>query len=409
MRNRWTGPLTLIVLTLAAMPALAGADQVAGKLVCVFPLVNLTAGAKQADYQKPFSDAVELEFQAVGFTIVSRDTWAPLAAKVPVKPEEIREGPQAVQVSRQSGADMAVAGFYRIDADRVLVSVQCYDAAAGTLITGFSHTWRLNLGFYNFLHAEIADLVQKVVFSTAPPLITLKDTVRVDQITFTSQQEGVEVVVEGAESAGKIQGGKVTFNTGGIIAGTPLRIEKRGDGYHTVWQTVRAMPQISLDPVPRANILSVELDWTAGELEGAGAGLRWYPIPDEFFVGLSEYLSTQVPSVPGATWPIHADTGLTLGLYLFGRPESAFRFGIGAGTGVFLTGIPGTSLPLFTDFYIDLFNMWLEYRVGDLKVLTRVDLKLPLAVGNYLLGQNNGPVTWNGIPPITIGVAIPWL
>jgi hypothetical protein len=409
MRNRWNGLLTMIALIAAALPAYGGTDQVAGKLVCVFPLVNLTAGAKEADYQKPFSDAVEQEFQAVGFTLVPRDTWLPLAAKVPVKPEQIREGPQAVQVSRQSGADMAVAGFYRIDADRVLVSVQCYDAAAGTLITGFSHTWRFNLGFYNFLHAEIADLVQKVAFSTAPPLITVKDAVRVDQITFRSPQDGVEVVVEGADSAGKLKDGTVTFDTGGIVAGTPLRVEKRGDGYHTVWQTVHAMPSVSLDPLPKANVVSLELSWTTGELEGAGAGLRWYPAPDTFFLGLSEYLFTQVPTVSSGVWPIHTDTSLLLGLYLLGKPENTWRFGIGAGGGVFLTGIPGSGLPLFTDIYIDLLNMWVEYRVGDFKFLTRVDLKLPLDVGNNLLGQSNGPLLWNGIPPITVGVAIPWL
>ena len=408
MRNRWNGLLTIIILIAAALPAYGGTEQVQGKLVCVFPLVNLTVGAKDADYQKPFSDAVETEFQAVGFTLVPRDTWAPLAAKVPVKPEQIREGPQAVLVSRQSGADMAVAGFYRIDGDRVLVSVQCYDASAGTLITGFSHTWRFNLGFYNFLHAEIADLVQKVVFSTAPPLITVKDSVRVDQITFLAPQDGMEVVVEGAESAGRIKDGVVTFDAGGILAGTPLRIEKQNDGYHTVWQTVRAQPRVSLDPIPKANVLSLELNWTTGQFEGAGAGLRWYPLPDTFFLGLSEYLFTQAALLPGATWPIHADTGLSLGLYLFGRPESAFRFGIGAGGGVFLTGMPGSGLPLFTDVYIDPLNMWLEYRVGDFKILTRIDLKIPLGLGNHLLPS--GPVLWNGsFPPVTVGVAIPWL
>jgi hypothetical protein len=403
--------LTIFALLAAELPASADTGQIQGRLVCVFPLVNLTAGAAQADFQRPFSDAVAQEFEAVGFTLVPQDTWAPEAARIKVKPDQISEGPQAVEISRSSGADMAVSGYYRIDADRVLLAVQCYDAAAGTLITGFSHTWRLNLGFYNFLHAEIADLVQKVVFSTAPPLITLRDRVRVDQITFTSPQDGFEVVVEGSESAGRIEKGSLTFNTGGITAGTTLRIEKRRDGYHTVWQTVRAMPRIALEPIPRANRLSVELDWTTGELAGAGAALRWYPVADAFFLGLSEYVSTQIPAVQNAAWPIHADTGLTLGVYLTGTPESTFRFGIGAGGGVFLTLVPGGTLPVFTDAYIDVVNLWLEMRVaGDLKLLSRIDVKAPLDLGNHLLPQNQGPVLWNGLlPPITIGVAIPWL
>ncbi len=411
MRKGWIGALTFLALFLVALPAGADAGQVQGRLVSVFPLVNQTSAAGHADLQKPFSDAVEQEFQAVGFTIVTRDTWAPVAARAKVKEDQIREGPQAVEVAHGSGADMAVAGFYRVDADRVLVSVQCYDAAAGTLITGFSHTWRFNLGFYNSLHAEIADLVQKVVFSAAPPLISLKGSVRVDQITFVSPLEGMDVVIEGQEDAGRIQGGTLTFPTGGVLAGTELRIEKRRDGFHTVWQTVRAMPRVSLDPLPRVNNLSVELTWTTGELAGLGAGLRWYPVPDAFFLGLSEYLFTQVPAATGGTWPLHSDTALLLGLYLTGRPESIVRLGLGAGGGIFLTGVPGSpALPLFTDVYIDLFNLWLEVRVGELKLVSRIDLKVPLSLGNYLLSANQGPVLWNGVfPPVSVGVAIPWL
>ena len=100
---------------------------------------------------------------------------------------------------------MAVSGFYWMENNRILVSIQCYDVNAGTFLTGFLHTWRFNLGFYNSIHAEIADLVQRVVFLSAPRLITLKEDVRVDEITFASPQDGMEVVVEGQKSIGRIQ------------------------------------------------------------------------------------------------------------------------------------------------------------------------------------------------------------
>ena len=397
----------LIPLALAATAGWASSDQVNGKSICVFPLVNITGSAAQQEHQKPLSEAVQQEFAAVGFSVVPQEAWAPQAARMSLKPERISDPPLVLLIARSAGADMAVAGFYQLENNRVLVSVQCYDVAAGTLITGFSHTWRFNLGFYNFLHAEIADLVQKVVFSTAPKLITLKEAVRVDRITFTSPQNGMEVMVEGQQSAGTIQNGSLVFPADGVKAGTLIRIEKRQEGYHTVWQEVHAAPEIALSPIPKKSILSLEADWTTGELEGAGATLRWYPVPDWLYVGLAEYLFTQVPAVSAATWPIHSDSELLLGLYLFLPPEAPFRMGLGTGGGTFLTGIPGSTGPLYTDVYFNVLNLFLEWRAGDVKILAEVGLKITLGIGNNLLGSNL--VTWNGtVPPFTFGVVIPW-
>jgi hypothetical protein len=408
MRDKCRVLLIVVILALAATAGWAASDQASGKAVCVFPLVNIASNAAQQDHQGPLSEAVRQEFEAVGFSVVPQGQWAPEAAKLSLKPEGIADPPQALEIARNSGADMAVAGFYQMDNNRILVSVQCYDVSAGTLITGFSHTWRFNLGFYNALHAQIADLIQKVVFSSAPRLITLKESVRVDQITFTSAQNGMEVFVEGQESAGRIQDGSLVFPAKGVRAGTLLRVEKKQEGYHTVWQSVRAAPEIALTPLPKKNILSLEVDWTAGELEGAGAALRWYPVPDWFYLGLSEYLFTQVPMSAAGTWPIHNDSELLLGLYLFWPPQAPFRMGISAGGGVFVTWVPSSASLLYTDVYINVLNIFFELRAGNVKLFARVDGKITLGIGNDLLGGN--VVTWNSLlPPFTFGVVIPWL
>ncbi|HTZ52435.1 MAG TPA: hypothetical protein VMF68_12285, partial [Spirochaetia bacterium] len=297
---------------------------------------------------------------------------------------------------------------YWMEGGRILISIQCYDVKAGTLITGFLHTWRFNLGFYNSIHAEIADLVQKVVFLTAPRLITLKDSVRVDQITFTSPENGMEVLIEGQNNVGRIEDGTLVFDTGGIKAGTPLLVQKRQQGYHPLSQSIIVAPEIALTPLPRENRLSLELDWTAGQLQGAGATLRWYPVPDWIMVNFAEYLHTQVPYVPNASMPIHADSELLAGLYLFLPPQSDFRFGLSTGVGAILTWIPGTTLPLYTDVYLDLLSFWVEYKVAGYPILLRSSVKIPLGVGSNLLGSGN-PMTWGGgIPPITVGVVLPW-
>lgn len=403
------GLIFFLSLLLVVLPRAWSAEaRLAATLVSVFPLSNLSPNGQFQDHQKPLSDAVLQEFEAVGYRILAPDTWQAEAARQKVPIDRITEAPVVLRLGQQAGADMAVSGFYWMEQGRILISLQVYDVKAGALITGFLHTWRFNLGFYNSIHAEIADLVQKVVFLTAPRLITLKDDVRVDQITFTSPQNGMEVVIQGQKSAGRIRDGSLVFDTHGIKAGTPLLVEKKQEGYHTLWQTIIASPEVALTPLPRENRLSLEVNWTAGQLEGAGATLRWYPVPDWIMLNFAEYLYTQVPLVPGASWPIHADSELLAGLYLFLPPQSGFRFGISTGVGTILTYIPGTSLPLYTDVYINLLSLWGEYKVGGYPVVARIELKVPLGVGNNLLGLGP-PIHWGGfLPPIALGVVIPW-
>ena len=400
--------IPVLFILVMAPGAWAVEARVAATAVCVFPLSNLTPDGKMQEHQKPLSEAVAQEFAAVGYHMVADNQWQAEAAREKVPGDRITEAPVVLRLGQGAGADMAVSGFYWMEGGRILISIQCYDVKAGTLITGFLHTWRFNLGFYNSIHAEIADLVQKVVFLTAPRLITLKDSVRVDQITFTSPQNGMEVWIEGQNSAGRIQDGTLVFDTGGIKAGTPLLVEKRQEGYHPLSQSIIVAPEVALTPLPRENKLSLELDWTAGQLEGAGATLRWYPVPDWIMLNFSEYLYAQIPYVSNASLPVHADSELLAGLYLFMPPQSNFRFGLSTGVGTILSWIPGTTLPLYTDVYLNLLSLWAEYKVAGFPILLRMDLKIPLGVGANLLGGGN-VVTWGGgIPPITIGMVLPW-
>ena len=401
--------LFILPLALVVHRGWSADTSVVSASVCVFPLANLSPKDEQ-EHQKPLSDAVRQEFEAVGFRTLPADSWTEEAARLKLAPDRITEASQVLLLGQKAGADMAVSGFYWKENDRILVSLQCWDVKAGTLITGFLHTWRFNLGFYNSIHAEIADLVQKVVFLSAPKLITLKNDVRVDEITFTSPQNGMEVLIEGQKSIGRIENGTLVFRTDGIKAGTPFMVEKRQDGYHSLQQTVIAAPQVSLTPLPKANNLSMEVDWTMGQLEGAGATLRWYPKPDWIMVNFAEYLYTQIPFVPNASWPIHADSELLAGFYLLKPPEAGFRFGISSGMGIIFTWIPETALPIFTDFYFNVFSLWTEWRTGwGFPMFARVEVKLPLGIGYNLLGSNGPPIHWGPFfPPITIGAVIPW-
>jgi hypothetical protein len=399
--------LLILPLILAVPSGWSDESQISGKTVCVFPLVNMSPGGQEKERQASLSEAVEQEFGAVGFALLPQDQWIGEAGRLKIPPLRVLEAQQALALSRGTSAEMAVIGSYSMDKDRILVSVQCYDVSDGTLITGFLRTWRFNLGFYNFLHKEIADLVQNVIFVTAPKLIGIQEEVRVNEITFTSPQDGLEVVVEGQKSAGRIQSGSLVFQTGGVRAGTVIRLEKQQEGYHTVWQTIHAAPEVALAPIPKKDTWAVEINWTTGQLEGAGATMRWYPVPNWIMVGFSEYLYAQIPFVPDASWPLHSDSQLFAGLYLFQPPESHFRFGLSAGFGAILTWVAGTSLPVYTDVYINMLSIWAEWRVWDVTLLFRIQGRVALGWGTNVLGTNfifGGPL----FIPVTFGVVLPW-
>jgi len=132
-------------------------------------------------------------------------------------------------------------------------------------------------------------------------------------------------------------------------------------------------------------------------------------VPDWIMLNFSEYVYTQVPAASGGTWPIHFDSELLAGLYLFKPPESGFRFGLGAGVGTILTEFPSGGLPLYTDVYINLLSLWTEWKIAGVPLFARVELKVPLGVGNHLI-PTGPPLHWGSfLPPITLGAVIPWL
>ena len=88
-------------------------------------------------------------------------------------------------------------------------------------------------------------------------------------------------------------------------------------------------------------------------------------------------------------------------------PPVLFPHAVSAGGGAILTANPGATLPLFTDVYINLLNVWLEWKVGDYKLFARVEAKASLGIGNNLLGSNI--IYWGpAFPPVALGLVIPW-
>lgn len=399
--------VVLLTVCLGAAGAWCDAGPFQGKTASVFVLADYSGSPAGAERQGPITEAVQQEFATAGFRIVAPERWREEAGKLSLRQADLIAGPAAIAVALAANADIAVTGFYAVQENRILVSVQVYDTRAGVLAAAFLRAWRFNIGFYNSLHSELADLLERVSFSTAPRLAARAEEVRVPQILFTSPQEGMEVLVEGDRSAGRVSGGTLAYGAGGLKAGAALRVEKRLEGYHTAWETVAAAPRTALAPLSKMDRRAWEFDWTLGQVAGVGAALRIYLVPNWLLLGFSDYLYAQPPAVSSAVWVFHNDTQLSVGQYLFFPPESVFRMGISAGLGVLVSQVGAAGISAYGDPYVSLGSPWCEVRLGDASLLLRVDLKVTFRTAASILRPEL--LHWGGFfPPVTLGVVLPW-
>ncbi len=382
-----------------------------GKKACIYPLVDLSPEAGQSDKKKVLTDAVTAELQGAGFTVIPREQWESTAKKLGLNAGDLLEAPAAISLAQASGADAAISGFYSLEEDKILLSVSCYDARGGALAGGFMRQWRYSLGMYNSLHAAVTGMLSRISFtpgseSTTTAAMETTARIPIPQITFTSTQNGMEVVLAGDRSVGTIEEGRLVLAEGGMLAGTPLTIEKRMAGYHTAWQTSPARGEIALSPLMKKTSFSLEANWTTGQLVGAGAALRWYPIPDTLFASFSLYPFVQLPpqNTAPSSFVLHMDTALRVGGYIFFPPTSPFRMGLSTGFGALLTTVIQDKMLFYTDFYFNVINFWVEWNLPRLSFFVRSEMRYTLGIGPNLLGMNI--VNLADTPPITLGAML---
>jgi hypothetical protein len=386
--------------------ALYAENPFAGKRLCLFPLVDLSTAASQDSRVKSLSQEIALELQAEDIALVGDDQVQTAMQSLP--PDGLLDPQSAISAAETTGADVAVSGYASMKDDRILVALSCFDVKTKAIVAGFLRSFRVNLVLYNSLHSAVSEMIGSARFpSSASSPIPVEES-PFSLITFTSSQDGMEVLIGGDASAGVIENGSLVFPALGLARGDPLIVEKRMPGYHSAAQTVHAAETVPLSPLVRESSFAVGLDVTLGQLMGLGTSARIFFIPDSVFVQPSLFFSLQPPFMPAGNTALHFDCALALGFYIFFPPDSPFRLGVALGFGGIFSTVLGTALPLFIDPYLDLFSYWIEWNFPSLSLFLRVDMKYALGgAGPNLLGI--GMITWGGwIPPIGLGVAFRW-
>ncbi len=398
--------ISLVLIVFAAVAPCAGGEFI-DRTACVFPIVDLSDPPDHSDRQDTITEMVGLDLKSAGFQLVPEDDWRAKADASSMTPLDLVTGSSAVALAKTLGADMAVSGYYILADGFITVCVQCLETATGSLVAGFLKKDRFNLGFYNSLHAEITGMLANLgngldpspsIASTVPRLLT--------EMRFTSNQEGMEVLIGGDVIAGFIEEGALVFESPAVPAGTPFVVEKRMGGFHSQRQTVSAAAEIPLSPLVKSSRIAAEADWTLGQLIGLGGAFRYYILPDSVFFSTSHYLYFQAPYTPGATGVLHYDAGLQAGGYLIWGPESPFRLAVSLGFGTVFSFFFVPGLSPATDVYLNLLNVAAEWNMTGISLFIRPEWKYTLGIGNNLLGLDS--MRWEVFPPITMGVVFRW-
>jgi hypothetical protein len=405
----------MALLVVCAMPAAAQQGEASSEKQCaVFTIQDFSSGPENKDYEQPITDSVSAAFTVGGYGIIPADAWGTEAQKRSIAPRSLLDEATATSIAQAVGADLAVTGYFTVQDDKIYISLQCWDVAAGALAAGLQQTARFNIAFYSSLHDKVSAMLPEIrlqgrpaeIASTPVGTAAAARQPTVSDLTFLSPDEGMDLYVAGDTRIGTISQGKFVWRSAGLVPGSRFSVEKRKSGYHPSSQTVRASSEIRLSRLEGENKHAVEADWTLGQLLGLGAALRLYFQPDTTFSYVSNYFFLQ-PALTSAGSPVvHDDLSIGFGTYLIFPPESWIRLGVSAGVGSIFSSLTGPTSQGYTDFYLDVFNWWVETRVLGPVIFLRQEWKYDIGGGSSLL-----PNRWlmvSQFPPMTLGVMFRW-
>jgi hypothetical protein len=392
---------------LLILPAVLWTQEAARQTVCLISSVDLEPGEDTAGYGEIITDTLRVELQNAGFEVLPAESWKELQSRWQLSDLELILGPNVLRIAARIGADLGVAGFYRVQDGKILLDVKGYDVAQKRLVSGVLKSGRIGISIYNLINDAIGEMLPAIREEVVPPSIVVRQRdQRLREIRLESPDEGMEIYMAGETLLGKIEAGVLTFPS---YAGAVLEFETKKEGFHDRTYTLAVDQEhthFNLQELRKRTRWASEIIYTAGQTLGVGLGMRYYLEPDQLFLSLEDYYYLQYVPIADSR-PVHHDDLRTLiGSYLLTGPYSSFRMGISSGFGVIFTGFSAPDMPCFTDYYLN-FNLWFEWNLSGWILYFRLEGKYGLGLGQYLLGQRwLSSEIWG--PPFSIGVVKKW-
>ncbi len=363
----------LIILAFVASAAAGQARPARASSVCILPVTDLSPAGQEAaavtevaDRAQRLRAAVCQVFSAAGFQLVAESQWRS-GENATLADQDFLDPSRAAAAARTAGAALAVNGSFKLQGDRIFVSISCYDASTGKLKADVAKTLPYNLGIFSALRGQIQDMIWRL---TAAP-------------AYVAPASAAPASAAPASAA---------------RASTPARAALPAPSVSAAQGSQRAA----------LTKLETEAGWTAGQLIGAGVGFRVYPVPDWIFFCLSFYPYGQAPVSSFGSWLFHLDSEVSVGSYLLFRPDSLFRLGASTGIGLIISEVSSAAQgnPAYTDVYVNILSVWGELNLPVVSFFLRPELKLALGITSPNLLGTSFILVGDAFVPVTLGAVV---
>ncbi|MBN2736601.1 MAG: hypothetical protein JXR70_06440 [Spirochaetales bacterium] len=384
----------LVLLFLSIAVNFFGQEQISRKVI-IFDLINLGDSA-ETDSSRVFKQAIKsnLEFglENQGFTILDDSLWQNILTREKIDSNDLVQGDLAIKVGSLASADVVISGFYKINQNRILFGIKCYDVFSGSLAVSTLKVGRAGLSLTTLINETISEVIPQIKAEIASMTavgdkiekeVIITESVQMTKVTemgetikvrIKSVDEGAEVYLAD-EKIGTITGGGLLIKS---KIGSTLQLLITKEGYHSRETEIKVQDrdlEIPIPPLFRKTTMALDLRYTILQFVGLGAGLRYYFIKDWTFVSGLNYFYAQIGEGPEANPVFHNDVTLTIGQYLLFNEDSAFRAGVSAGFGGIFNFFTVPEAPLYIDTYFDVLGLFFEWNLKDFLLYYQFSLR----------------------------------
>lgn len=348
--------------------------------VCVYDVPRIQKDEKESEgeiFTEVIKNTLIFELKLAGFEIIDDAAWKEFKDKDGYSDEDLLEGTNAVALAKQVKADVAIIGFYTVEQRRILFGIKCYDVKSRRLAVSILKSGRAGVSATSLINDAIEEIIPRISEELASYSasgdtiekevivyedITFKEMIELGtriRITLKSHDEDADIYLADT-LIGKITGGEISFDSKASSL-IEVRVEKPRHHPRTLeLELGEEDAVINLPRLGKVSRLAGNAEYTLFQTAGLGLGVRFYIIPDWFFISLSDYIYFQAGYLPGSNSVFHFDANLSMGCYVYFSPSGIFRAGVCAGFGWISSLILTGETPGAHDFYWDIFGGWAE-------------------------------------------------
>jgi hypothetical protein len=405
--------------------AAAESDDPAPIDVMVFRPWNLAAGEsaeaggegtgdpRAAEYESIIYDIVINEVRAAGYRAFETEPWE--AYRAEYRRDDVFQR-LPVDIAAEADMDISLSVYFRLEETRVFLMVKAHDIRSDKIIAGGTQLARSGLVLLNSMNRlmdqildQIAEAEEDIRFMKANPGMRVGTAAAT--VLFLSENEGAILSMPGIGEFGTVTDGQAELPYQPLALGQQLEVVKSLPGYYSESQAFTltdSYNEVQLSELYPETRFASEFAWNAWFALGLNTALRYYLIPDQTFLRLSNQFYFDPPpkdALPGARTIIHDEITLEAGTYLFFPAQSRYR--ILAASGIGLAFTPLTPETLAVDSFLNVVAVHHELNFQHFVLYIRQELRYVLEIfPTRILSTGIGMTP--ELVPTTLGVMIKW-